>query len=305
MSNKLEQKFYPLNKSIRRPTNANLTIINNNLEFGVTIHKKIEIQKFPHMPKTKPFRKVPDENLPVEKKSKYWILKHPKTPEEQQEQFDQEHVGKALRYGRTLLRLKENRYVSKIDGIETFLGEENAMEKYEREFTIQSFVKKNLIPIVFFQSDSWNVLPQEGNEEIYKALHDTMALKNVVGIGRFVLTKSYVVRNVIIYPTEKEGLILQVIPWGNTFVADGLSAELKCSVDQVEWMKKYISELPGNDKMEYERNPLLTRFWTNIQNKLNDKPLDLTLPVDKRPQFSDDLKDDAEDLFDWNEQIQF
>ena len=55
---KLETKFYPLNKVIKRPTNANLTIINCNLEFGVTLHKKIEIQKFPHMPKTKPFRKI-------------------------------------------------------------------------------------------------------------------------------------------------------------------------------------------------------------------------------------------------------
>ena len=112
-------------------------------------------------------------------------------------------------------------------------------------------------------------------------------------------------RNVVVYPTKDEGLIVHEIPWGNTFIADGLSAELKCTEDQVEWMKKFITELPNMEQAEYGNSPLLTRVWTNVMRRSQNDELDFLLPIEERPKVSEELKADASDLFNWNEQLQF
>ncbi|BFU23636.1 hypothetical protein EHI8A_005160 [Entamoeba histolytica HM-1:IMSS-B] len=292
----LNEDKRPFKNPVSKPCYKYALTLIKDIEIFVDMYKQYEVQKFPRMSHITPFRKVPDYELPVEKRKKYYVLKS--DPNNSGAQFGEEDVVKTLRYGKSLLRPAGLSSASKIDGVETMLGRDKVLQKREREFHLYSFVPKDSIPIIYFQENSWIIKPCHGFEEIYTCLNNMMLEQKVVGIARFVLIKSYCVRNLIVIPTA-DGLIAREIPWGSTFVADGLSVESQSSTDQQEWMSRWLNELPRRED-GLKNNPLLDRLWNNVFSRQNNGEWKGLLPIEEQPTLSDELKESAQELLNWN-----
>ncbi|KAL7711912.1 Ku domain-containing protein [Entamoeba marina] len=235
---------------------------------------------------------------PPEKRSKYYVYKN----SENSREFEQSDITKTIRYGKSILYSKrKDQFESSRDGLETLLGEEHGISKYDRSLQLLSFVEMSSVPVTYFSGPKWKIEASPGNMDhqnlLLVLLNKQMLEKQVYGIAKFVLVKGYNLRLVVLVPTE-DGLYVKEIPWGELFIADGIKVTSESDQEQKDWMKAWIDELPESSDIPI-RNPLLERVWHNVlmrsqQNELADK-----ISVGPYCSISDKLRDEAVQLFNW------